>query len=63
VFATTAFAASKPVAVTMKDGTGKDVGTTKLTAGPGGTGVKITLTLKGLPSGDHALHIPHQGKM
>ena len=57
VFATAAFAASKPVEVTLKDGTGKDVGTAKLTAGPGGAGVKIALNLKGLPPGEHALHI------
>ena len=57
VFATAAFAASKPVEVTLKDGTGKDVGTAKLTAGPGGAGVKIALSLKGLPPGEHALHI------
>ncbi len=57
VFATVAFAADKPVEVAMKDGTGKDVGTAKLTAGPGGAGVKIALSLKGLPPGEHALHI------
>jgi Cu-Zn family superoxide dismutase len=56
-FATVAFAASKPVEVTLKDGAGKDVGTAKLTAGPGGAGVKIALAVKGLPPGEHALHI------
>lgn len=52
-----AFAASKAVVVTLKDGTGKDVGTARLTEGPGGTSVKIALNLKGLPPGEHALHI------
>jgi Cu-Zn family superoxide dismutase len=50
------FAANKAVTVTLKDGTGKDVGTAKLSDGPGGSGVKIALTLKGLPPGEHALH-------
>ncbi|MDE3198003.1 MAG: superoxide dismutase family protein [Acidobacteriota bacterium] len=51
------FAANKPVTVTMKDGAGKDVGTAKLSDGPGGKGVKIALNLKGLPPGQHAIHI------
>src|SRR5215831_21228304 len=50
-------AANKPVNVSLKDGAGKDVGAAKLSDGPGGTGVKIALTLKGLPPGEHALHI------
>jgi superoxide dismutase, Cu-Zn family len=51
------FAANKPVTVTLKDGTGKDVGTAKISDGPGGKGVKIALNLMGLPPGEHALHI------
>lgn len=51
------FAANKPVTVTLKDGTGKDVGTAKISAGTGGKGVKIALDLKGLPPGEHAIHI------
>ena len=51
------FGADKPVTVTLKDGTGKDVGTAKISDGAGGKGVKIALNLKGLPPGEHALHI------
>jgi len=49
-------AANKPVTVNLKDGTGKDVGTAKISDGAGGKGVKIALNLKGLPPGEHALH-------
>ncbi|MGD1070421.1 MAG: superoxide dismutase family protein [Bryobacteraceae bacterium] len=56
LFVAALFAANKPVTVTLKDGTGKDVGTAKISDGPGGAGVKIALNLKGLPPGDHALH-------
>jgi Cu-Zn family superoxide dismutase len=52
-----AIAANKAVVVTLKDGAGKDVGTAKLSDGPGGKGVKIALSLKGLPPGEHAFHI------
>jgi Cu-Zn family superoxide dismutase len=51
------FAAEKPVTVNLKDGTGKDVGTAKISEGPGGKGVRIALNLKGLPPGEHAFHI------
>ena len=53
---TALFAANKPVTVTIKDAMGKDVGTAKLSDGPGGKGVKIVATLKGLPPGEHAFH-------
>jgi Cu-Zn family superoxide dismutase len=51
------FAANKPVTVILKDGTGKDFGTARISDGPGGNGVKIALNLQGLPPGEHALHI------
>ena len=49
MFSVAVFAANKPATVTLKDGTGKTVGTAKISDGPGGKGVKIALDLKGLP--------------
>ncbi|HWE53245.1 MAG TPA: superoxide dismutase family protein [Bryobacteraceae bacterium] len=57
LFSVALYAANKPVTVTLKDAAGKDVGTAKLSDGPGGKGVKITATLMGLPAGEHAFHI------
>jgi Cu-Zn family superoxide dismutase len=54
------FAANKPVTVDLKDGTGKDVGTAKIS--DDGTGVKIALNLKGLPAGDHGIHFHQTAK-
>ena len=56
LFGAALFAANKPVTVILKDGTGKDVGTAKVSDGPAGKGVSIGLNLKGLPPGEHALH-------
>ena len=57
VFGAALLAANRPVLVTLKDGAGKDIGTARISDGPNGKGVKIALDLKGLPPGEHALHI------
>jgi Cu-Zn family superoxide dismutase len=57
LFSVALYAADKPVTVTLKDAMGKDVGTAKLSDGPGGKGVRITASLMGLPPGEHAFHI------
>src|SRR5438128_11255888 len=62
LFGTSALAANKPVTVMLKDAMGKDVGTAKLSDGPGGKGVKIALALKNSSTGEHAIHIDHTAK-
>jgi Cu-Zn family superoxide dismutase len=52
--------AAKPVTVKLNDAKGKSVGTATLTADPGG--VKITLAVKGLTAGDHAIHVHETAK-
>jgi len=48
-------AAQKSVKVEMKDGMGNGVGTATLS--PASGGVNIKLDLKGLPPGEHAIHV------
>jgi Cu-Zn family superoxide dismutase len=48
-------AAQKTVKVEMHDGMGNSVGTAELS--PAAAGVNIRLDLKGLPAGEHAIHV------
>jgi superoxide dismutase, Cu-Zn family len=52
--------ATKPVTVKLNDAKGKSIGTATLAADPGG--VKITLAVKGLAAGDHAIHVHETAK-
>jgi len=53
-------AASKPVTTEFKNSEGQSVGTATLSEAP--HGVKIKLDMKGLPAGDHSIHIHQMAK-
>ncbi len=50
-----AMAQTSPIAITMKDATGTDVGT--VTISQQGDAVQMQVALKGLPAGEHGIHV------
>jgi Cu-Zn family superoxide dismutase len=53
-------AAAQSASAALKDAKGNDAGSAKLTQTP--TGVLLTLSVKGIPAGEHAFHVHAVGK-